>query len=248
MLLEVEDLHVHFGQLAALRGISLNVEQGEIVSIVGPNGAGKSTTLLSISSVLKPSSGKVTFDGKVITGMKAEAVARLGISQVPEGRHIFSTLTVEENLRVATSLRKDRAKIKSDFDRVFDIFPILAERRRQTAGKLSGGEQQMLAIGRALLTSARLMTIDEPSLGLAPKIVDRVYEVLRDLRERQGLTLLIVEQSSERALKAADRLYVLRNGEMRLEGATKDLRGGDAVHQAYFGFAEDAAASGKAGS
>ena len=245
MLLEVDDLHVHFGRLAALRGISLNVEQGEIVSIVGPNGAGKSTTLLSISSVLAPAGGRIIFDGTVITGLKPETVARMGISQVPEGRHIFATLTVEENLRVATSLRKDKSKIKSDFNRVLEIFPILAERRRQTAGKLSGGEQQMLAIGRALLTNTRLMTIDEPSLGLAPKIVDRVYEVLCDLRERQGLTLLIVEQSSERALKAADRLYVLRNGEIQLEGTTEDLRDGEAVHQAYFGFADGAAAGGK---
>jgi branched-chain amino acid transport system ATP-binding protein len=238
-MLEVSDLHVQYGRLTALRGISLSVKEGEIACIVGPNGAGKSTTLLAISAVLNPASGQISFDGHTVNGMRAEDVARMGISQVPEGRHIFTALTVEENLQVGAAVRKDKAAIKADMDRVIDTFPILGERRTQPAGKLSGGEQQMLAIGRALMTNPRFMTIDEPSLGLAPKIVDRVYEVLIDLREKQGLTLLIVEQSSERALKAADTLYVLRNGEIQLAGNAADLQDGKEVHKAYFGFSEE---------
>jgi branched-chain amino acid transport system ATP-binding protein len=238
-MLEVKDLHVQYGRLTALRGISLTVKKGEIACIVGPNGAGKSTTLLAISSVLNPAGGQITFDGTAVNGMRAEDVARMGISQVPEGRHIFTALTVEENLQVGAAVRKDKAAIRTDMERIFDTFPILGERRTQPAGKLSGGEQQMLAIGRALMTNPRFMTIDEPSLGLAPKIVDRVYEVLIDLREKQGLTLLIVEQSSERALKAADTLYVLRNGEIQLAGSAADLQDGKEVHKAYFGFSEE---------
>jgi branched-chain amino acid transport system ATP-binding protein len=238
MLLEVKDLHVHYGRLAALRGVSLSVAEGEIACIVGPNGAGKSTTLLAISSVLSPTNGTITFAGGPLNGKRPEAVAALGISQVPEGRHIFTTLTVEENLRVGAAIRRDAPRVQEDYERVLDLFPVLAERRRQSAGKLSGGEQQMLAIGRALMTSPRFLTIDEPSLGLAPKIVDRVYEVLTELRRSQGLTLLIVEQSSERALKTADKIYVLRSGQIRLEGMAKDLQDGEAVHSAYFGFAE----------
>jgi branched-chain amino acid transport system ATP-binding protein len=227
MLLEVKDLHVHYGRLAALRGVSLSVAEGEIACIVGPNGAGKSTTLLAISSVLSPTNGTITFAGGPLNGKRPEAVAALGISQVPE-----------ENLRVGAAIRRDAPRVQEDYERVLDLFPVLAERRRQSAGKLSGGEQQMLAIGRALMTSPRFLTIDEPSLGLAPKIVDRVYEVLTELRRSQGLTLLIVEQSSERALKTADKIYVLRSGQIRLEGMAKDLQDGEAVHSAYFGFAE----------
>jgi branched-chain amino acid transport system ATP-binding protein len=241
MLLNVENITVHYSRLPALRDISVCVDEGEIVCIVGPNGAGKSTTLLSISGVLNPTSGDITFDGKRINGMSPETVARAGISQVPEGRHVFTTLNVEENLRIGTSIRSDRSDIEKDFKRVLEIFPVLAERRRQAAGKLSGGEQQMLVIARALLTSPRIMTIDEPSLGLAPNLVDRVYETLLELRKDRGLTLLIVEQSSERALKVADRLYVLRSGQMQLEGNVADLQDGVNVRQAYFGFEDGAA-------
>lgn len=240
MLLEVNNITVHYGRLAALRGVSVSVAEGEIVCIVGPNGAGKSTTLLTISGVLSPTEGSVNFDGHSIAGMSPEAVARAGISQVPEGRHVFTTLNVEENLRIGTRIRKDRSEIERDYKRVLDLFPVLAERRRQPAGKLSGGEQQMLVIGRALLTKPRIMTIDEPSLGLAPNLVDRVYEVLTELRRSQGLTLLIVEQSSERALKAADRVYVLRSGQMQLEGDARELEDGVKVREAYFGFEEGA--------
>ena len=245
MLLEVADLHVHYGRLAALRGVSLRVDEGEIVCIVGPNGAGKSTTLLAISGVLVPTSGTITFDSKTINGLSPEVIAKLGISQVPEGRHVFTTLNVEENLRIGTAMRTDKAAIERDYRRVLELFPVLAERRRQSAGKLSGGEQQMLVIGRALLTKARIMTIDEPSLGLAPNLINRVYDVLLELREREGLTLLVVEQSSERALKSADRIYVLRNGEVQLEGDAKDLRDGEKVHQAYFGFTDESRTAAK---
>ncbi len=237
-LLKVDNITVHYSRLAAVRNVSVDVSEGEIVCIVGPNGAGKSTTLLTISGILSPTEGTVTFGTKNITGANPENVARMGISQVPEGRHVFTALNVEENLRIGTRMRRDRGEIEKDFNMVLEMFPVLAERKRQSAGKLSGGEQQMLVIGRALLTRPKLMTIDEPSLGLAPKIVDRVYEVLTDLRNRMGLTLLIVEQSSERALKAADRIYVLRSGQIQLSGNAKDLRDGEKVKQAYFGFTE----------
>lgn len=237
-MLEINNLRVQYGRLTALRGVSLKVNAGEIACIVGPNGAGKSTLLLSISSVLTPVDGTIQFENQAINGMRPEKVARLGISQVPEGRHIFTSLTVTENLVVGAAVRTGKAEIAEDMDMIFETFPILGERRNQQAGKLSGGEQQMLAIGRALMTKPRFMTIDEPSLGLAPKIVDRVYEVLTGLRENYGLTLLIVEQSSERALQAADTVCVLRNGEIQLSGRAADLRDGIEVHKAYFGFSE----------
>lgn len=246
MLLNVDNITVHYSRLPALRDVSVTVDDGEIVCIVGPNGAGKSTTLLSISGVLNPTSGDITFDGQRTNGMSPEAVARAGISQVPEGRHVFTTLNVEENLRIGMSIRKDRSEAEKEFKRVLEIFPVLAERRRQSAGKLSGGEQQMLVIGRALLTNPRIMTIDEPSLGLAPNLVDRVYETLIDLRRDRGLTLLIVEQSSERALKVCDRLYVLRSGQMQLEGKSADLQDGEKVREAYFGFDEGSKLIGEA--
>ena len=239
VLLHVEGITVHYGRLAAVRDVSITVNEGEIVCVVGPNGAGKSTTLLSISGVLNPSSGNIVFSGEKINGIRPEIVARKGISQVPEGRHVFTTLSVEENLRIGAQIRKDRAEIEKDIKRVQELFPILGERRRQSAGKLSGGEQQMLVIGRALLTKPKIMTIDEPSLGLAPNIVDRVYEVLTTLREERGMTLLIVEQSSERALKAADRLYVIRNGEIQIEGKASELQDGEKIRQAYFGFNDE---------
>ncbi len=238
MLLRIDDIHVHYGRLAALRGVSVEVAQGEIVCIVGPNGAGKSTLLLAISSVLNPTSGSVTFDGETLNGTTPEAVARKGISLVPEGRHVFGMLTVEENLRVGTGMRGDKDRVEADFEKVLDQFPILKERLKSPAGKLSGGEQQMLVIGRALLTRPKLMTVDEPSLGLAPKLVDQVYEILTELRETEGLTLLIVEQSTKRAVRAADRVYVLRSGRIELEGSSADLADGVAVERAYFGFGD----------
>ena len=238
-LLKVDGITVHYGRLAAVREVSITVNEGEIVCVVGPNGAGKSTTLLTISGVLAPTTGDILFGGERINAMRPEIVARRGISQVPEGRHVFTTLSVEENLRIGAQMRSDRSEVEKDIKRVQELFPILGERKRQSAGKLSGGEQQMLVIGRALLTNPKIMTIDEPSLGLAPNIVDRVYEVLTTLREERGMTLLIVEQSSERALKAADRLYVLRNGQIQIEGNAVALQDGEKVRQAYFGFSDD---------
>jgi branched-chain amino acid transport system ATP-binding protein len=240
-LLRVADIHVHYGRLAAVRGVSLTVAPGEIVCLVGPNGAGKSTTLLTIAGVLAPTQGVVTFGPTSISGLSPEAVARLGLSLVPEGRRIFSSLTVEENLRIGSYGRKDRHAVERDLSRIYEEFPILASRRTMRAGKLSGGEQQQLAIGRALLTGAKLMLVDEPSLGLAPMIVERVYDILRDLREKRGVTLLIVEESTERAVDVADRVYVLRRGLIELEGTSDELADGERLHEAYFGFGAAAA-------
>jgi branched-chain amino acid transport system ATP-binding protein len=241
-LLRVDDIHVHYGRLAAVRGVSLTVAPGEIVCLVGPNGAGKSTTLLTIAGVLAPTQGVVTFGQTAISGHSPEAVARLGLSMVPEGRRIFSSLTVEENLRIGTYGRKDRHDVERDVSRIFEEFPILASRRTMRAGKLSGGEQQQLAIGRSLLTGAKLILVDEPSLGLAPMMVERVYDILRDLSNKRGVTLLIVEESSERAVDAADRIYVLRRGLIELEGTSEELADGERLHEAYFGFGAAAAA------
>jgi branched-chain amino acid transport system ATP-binding protein len=235
-LLRVADIHVHYGRLAALRGVSLTVAPGEIVCLVGPNGAGKSTTLLTIAGVLGPTQGTVTFERTPISGLSPETVARLGLSMVPEGRRIFSSLTVEENLRIGTYGRSDRRAVERDLSRIYEEFPILADRRSMRAGKLSGGEQQQLAIGRALLTGAKLLLVDEPSLGLAPMIVERVYDILRDLRKKRGVTLLIVEESTERAVDVADRVYVLRRGLIELEGTSEELADGEQLHEAYFGF------------
>jgi branched-chain amino acid transport system ATP-binding protein len=237
-LLEVNDIHVNYGRLAALRGVSLSVEEGETVCIVGPNGAGKSTTLQAIAGGVRPHIGTIRLDGVTLTGRAPEAISRLGLSIVPEGRHIFATLSVDENLRIGSYQRRDKANIDSDRDRMLELFPQLRERLRQPAGRLSGGEQQMLVICRALMTRPRLMLVDEPSLGLAPQIVDRVYDVLLDIRRGQSVTLLINEQSSERMLKVADRIYVLRSGMIRLHGRAADLRDGQAIMSAYFGFGE----------
>lgn len=242
-ILEITDLSVQYGRLVALRGVSLSVDEGEIACVVGPNGAGKSTTLNAISGVLRSVTGRITFEGNSLIGCSPEDVAGRGITQVPEGRHIFTSMTVDENLLIGAALRRDAAEIRRDRERVLETFPALASRIRQAAGKLSGGEQQMLAIGRALMSKPKFVMIDEPSLGLAPKIVDLVYEVLLDLRASRGLTLLIVEQSSERALRAGDKIYVLRNGQVQLSGAAADLQDGEAVKSAYFGF--DNSASGK---
>ncbi len=240
-MLEVADIHVNYGRLAALRGVSLNVDEGEIVCIVGPNGAGKSTTLAAIAGGVRPHQGAIRFGGASLIGHAPEAISRLGVSLVPEGRHVFATLSVEENLRIGTYQRRDRANVEADLHRMLELFPRLRERLQQPAGRLSGGEQQMLVICRALMTRPRLVMIDEPSLGLAPKIIDQVYEVLLDICRRESVTLLINEQSSERVLRFADRVYVLRNGGIRLHGRAADLRDGRAIMSAYFGFDEHAA-------
>ena len=242
-LVEVEDIHVRYGDLAALRGVSLRVEEGEIACIIGPNGAGKSTTLAAIAGGVLPQAGAIRAFGQDILGRRPEQIARLGLSLVPEGRHIFGTLTVEENLGIGGYIQGDRATARADRDRLLELFPRLAERLRSPAGRLSGGEQQMLAVARAVMTRPRLLLVDEPSLGLAPKIIDQIYEILLDLRRRTRLTLLINEQSSNRILKHADRIYVLRGGRIQLEGRAADLQDGAAIRSAYFGFGEGQAAA-----
>jgi branched-chain amino acid transport system ATP-binding protein len=239
-MLELSDVEVRYGRLVALRGLSMTVRQGEVVCLIGPNGAGKSTTMAAIAGGVPRHAGSIRFDGQELPARKPEQIAGLGLSLVPEGRHVFGTLTVEENLRVGGYLRKNSRESAEALDRVANYFPRLKERWRSPAGRLSGGEQQMLSIGRALMTGPRLVMVDEPSLGLAPLIVDTVYEILLELRAREGLTLLINEQSSHRILRFADRIYVIRNGGIQLQGTADELRDGEAIKAAYFGFGEPA--------
>lgn len=233
-MLECENLQVHYGRVQAVRGVSLTVGKGEMVCVVGPNGAGKSTTLFTIAGAQAPASGTIKLNGQSITGVSPDDVARAGLSLVPEGRHVFTRLSVEENLRLGTTVRNDREKIEEDFESMLTRFPFLRERLGTPGGKLSGGEQQQLVIARALMTRPSIILIDEPSLGLAPMMVDTVYDVLNTLRE-QGITLLVVEQSTHRALENADRIYVLRNGSIQLERNAKDASD-EEIEQAYFGF------------
>ena len=234
-MLDVEDLHVQHGPLQAVAGVTLRVGRGEVVGVIGPNGAGKSTLMAAIAGGIPSLRGGVRLDGQAITGMRADRIARLGLTLVPEGRHVFGMLSVQENLRIGSYMHRGA---QDGIEHVLDYFPRLRERLHMPAGRLSGGEQQMLVIGRALLTRPRLMMVDEPSLGLAPRIVDQVYELLLQLREREGLSLLVNEQSATRLLRAADRVYVLREGRVRLEGRAADLRQGDALARSYFGHAD----------
>jgi branched-chain amino acid transport system ATP-binding protein len=233
-MLEVDGIHVHYGRIAAVRGVSLAINEGEIVTLVGPNGAGKSTTMMTIAGALAPTRGAIKLDGASLVGKSPENIARLGISFVPEGRHVFAQLTVDENVRIGSDMRRDRKNIAEDFERVMGYFPFLRGRLSTPGGKLSGGEQQQLVIARALMTRPRIMLIDEPSLGLAPIIVDRVYEILHALR-KEGNTLLVVEQSTHRALENADRIYVMRSGQIVLHGFSKNLTDKE-LERAYFGF------------
>ncbi len=234
-LLAVENLVVRYGQLTALRGVSLHVEEGETLFVTGPNGAGKSTLLKAIAGVVRPAEGRIRLAGADITGNAPETTARLGFSMVPEGRQVFPELTIEENLWLGVGIRRNRAAAAADLDHIYAVFPMLRERRHAAAGILSGGQQQMLVIARALMTAPRLVAIDEPSLGLAPKIIDQVYELLMRLRAERQLTLLIVEQSSTRALMTGGRLVLLRSGQIVLEGAC-DALDGATLERAYFGY------------
>ena len=233
--LGVFDVSVRYGKVPALNEVSLHVEEGERVFVSGPNGAGKSSLLNAISGAVATVHGRIEMDGDLLNGRPPEAIARLGLSMVPEGREIFGSLSVEENLRVGTGIRRDAAAIETDIAEIFDAFPILAERRRAAAGALSGGQQQMLAIGRALMTNPKLMMVDEPSLGLAPKIVDQVYDTLAALQEERGLTLLIVEQSSLRAARVGGRMVLMRGGQIVGEGDAADFADREALTEAYFG-------------
>ena len=237
-LLAVDDITVRYGRLTALRGITLKIAEGEVLFVTGPNGAGKSTLLNAIAGVVPPVAGAITLDGAEVTGVPPESIARRGFSLVPEGRNVFGTLSIEENLKVGAGMRADRHKIADDLESVYDVFPMLAERRHTAAGMLSGGQQQMLVIGRALMTSPRLMAIDEPSLGLAPKIIDQVYEILLRLRSQRKLTLLIVEQSSTRAMMTGGRMILMRGGRIVLEGKASDMVKDERLRQAYFGFGD----------
>jgi branched-chain amino acid transport system ATP-binding protein len=233
-MLEIEDLHVHYGHIQALRGVTLRVEAGELVTIVGSNGAGKSTTLLTISGVLRPVAGRLRFEGQDLSRAAPHEIVRRGLSHCPEGRLIFGRLTVAENLRLGAYNRRDRGGIRRDLERVHELFPVLAERRSQAAGTLSGGEQQMLAIGRALMSRPRMLLLDEPSLGLAPLLVERIFGVIGSLR-RQGVTILLVEQNAYQALRIADRAYVLETGMIRLAGPAAELADNPEVRAAYLG-------------
>ncbi len=234
MLLQVNNLVTSYGKIEALKGISLDVEQGEIVTLIGANGAGKSTTLKTISGQLKPSDGTIEFNGSSISGMSPHKVAELGIVQVPEGRRIFSRMTVTENLEMGAFLRKDKSEIKASVDRVYELFPRLAERKGQKGGTLSGGEQQMLAMGRGLMAKPNLLMLDEPSMGLAPVVVETIFETIEQLN-KEGITILLVEQNAHLALSIANRGYVLETGEIKLSGPGKELLTNEEVRKAYLG-------------
>lgn len=233
-MLRIEDLNVFYGSIHALQDISLNIQQGEMVAILGANGAGKTTTLATISGLLKPKRGKIYFEGCDITGIPTHQIVSLGISHVPEGRQIFTTLTVQENLRLGAYQRRDTRLINDDANWIYSLFPILEERQNQTAGTLSGGEQQMLAISRAVMSKPRLLLLDEPSMGLAPLVVDLIFDVIRQLRERD-ITVLLVEQNAYQALIEADRAYVLETGRIKLSGSSSQLLNDAEIQKAYLG-------------
>ncbi len=233
-LLKVDDIHVYYGNIAALKGISLDVHQGEIVTLIGANGAGKSTTMRAVSGLRSPRRGTITFDGAVISALPGHDVVKRGISQSPEGRHIFSRMTVSENLDLGAFLRNDHDAINEDRERMFELFPRLKERISQRAGTLSGGEQQMLAMARAMMARPKLLLLDEPSMGLAPVLVDLIFDIITKVNE-QGTTILLVEQNALVALGIGDYGYVLESGVVKLEGPASDLAKNDEVRKAYLG-------------
>jgi branched-chain amino acid transport system ATP-binding protein len=233
VLLEVDDIHTSYGSIEALKGISLTVDEGEVVTLIGSNGAGKSTTLRSISGLTPPRTGSIKFRGEEISTLPAQEIVRLGISQSPEGRHCFRRMTVRENLELGAYLRRD-ANIKGDMERVLDLFPRLREREKQKAGTMSGGEQQMLAMGRALMADPQLLLLDEPSMGLAPILVERIYETVREINE-QGTTILLVEQNANYALEVSKRGYVLETGRVVIADESAALRDNPDVQSAYLG-------------
>lgn len=233
-MLEVTDLHVYYGGIHAVKGISFTVAAGEIVTLVGANGAGKTTTLRTISGLLRGRNGKIVLNGKDITRTPAHFIVKEGISHVPEGRRVFAEMTVMENLELGAYLRKDKVKVKEDFERIFTLFPRLKERRNQLAGTLSGGEQQMLAIGRGLMSNPRILLLDEPSMGLAPLLVKEIFGIIRAINE-QGVTVLLVEQNARMALSIADQAYVMENGRIVLSGPAESIANNEKVRKAYLG-------------
>ncbi len=233
-MLELENIEVYYDSVYVLKNISFKINKGEIVTLIGANGAGKTTTLKTISGLVHPKRGKITYNGKDITHSSSEEIVGLGISHCPEGRQLFPYMTVKENLLLGAYLRKDKASIARDMEWVFSLFPILKERERQIAGTLSGGEQEMLAIGRALMSSPQLILLDEPSLGLAPNIVDKIFDIIKHIN-KEGTTVLLVEQNANMALEIADRGYVLETGKIVLEGSAKELIENKQVKKAYLG-------------
>lgn len=233
-LLEVKNLKVGYGKIIAVKDISITVNQGEIVTLIGSNGAGKSTTLRTISGLLKPKSGEILFEGNRIDGKEGHEVVKLGICQSPEGRRIFPRMTVSENLDLGAFLRSDKNAVAADRERVLDLFPRLRERISQRAGTMSGGEQQMLAVSRAMMGAPKLLMLDEPSMGLAPVLVDMIFETITKIRE-QGITILLIEQNAAAALDVADRAYVLESGTIKMSGKASDLAKDPAVTKAYLG-------------
>jgi branched-chain amino acid transport system ATP-binding protein len=233
-LLELNDVHTYYGAIHALRGVTLHVEEGEIVTLIGSNGAGKSTTLRTISGLLRPREGSIQLAGARIDGRRPHEIVSLGVCQSPEGRRVFPRMSVFENLEMGAFARKDRSGLSADYERVFTLFPRLRERRTQRAGTLSGGEQQMLAIGRALMAAPRVLLLDEPSMGLSPILVEQIFEIVRSINE-QGTTVLLVEQNALMALNVAKRGYILQTGEIVLTGEAAKLRDDPAVRKAYLG-------------
>jgi branched-chain amino acid transport system ATP-binding protein len=243
-LLDVSNLSCAYGSLVALSEATLRVGRGECVCIVGPNGAGKTTLLSNIVGLYRPRSGTIHFDGNEIAGLGPERISQLGISMVPEGRRIFGTLTVDENLRLGATVRRRDGHVAEDLERMLVLFPVLRDRFRSEAGKLSGGEQQMLAIARALMSRPKLIMIDEPSLGLAPLIIDRVYATLAELRAQAAITIVIVEQNTARIADIADQIHVVRNGRIVLSGSPAEISGTTMIDDAYFGFTTGARTAG----
>ena len=233
-MLKIDNINVYYGAIHALKGISVDVNQGEIVTLIGANGAGKSTTLRTISGLLKPKIGQIIFEGQDIAGMAAQNIVKLGISQVPEGRRVFAHMSVLENLELGAYLRSDTKEIKADMDVVFGRFPRLAERRSQLAGTLSGGEQQMLAMGRALMSRPRILLLDDPSMGLAPLLIKEIFSIIKDINET-GTTILLVEQNANMALSIAHKAYVLETGRIILSGSGQELAESEEIRKAYLG-------------
>lgn len=233
-LLEINNLEVHYGVIHALKGISFEVNEGEIIALIGANGAGKTTILHTISGILQASSGNIIYDGKDITKVQAHKIVNLGISQVPEGRRVFAQLSVLENLKLGAFIRKDKDGIEEDLRNIYERFPRLEERKNQLAGTLSGGEQQMLAMGRALMSRPRIILMDEPSMGLSPIYVSEIFDIIKSIN-KDGTTVLLVEQNAKKALSIADRAYVLETGKIALSGDAKNLMNDDTVKKAYLG-------------
>ncbi|OCA88647.1 ABC transporter ATP-binding protein [Pradoshia sp. D12] len=233
-MLKVEDINVYYGNIQALKGVSFHIDEGEIVTLIGANGAGKSTLLKTVSGLLKPKQGQIMYQGKSIGGKAAQVIVKQGISHVPEGRRVFANMTVEENLQLGAYLRRDRAGIKEDMEKVFDLFPRMNERLKQPAGTLSGGEQQMLAMGRALMAKPKLLLLDEPSMGLAPLLVKTIFRIIEEINNA-GTTILLVEQNANLALSIANRAYVVETGKIVLSGSADELTSSEKVKMAYLG-------------